>query len=171
MTPADDPGTYEQIRRLALRYALAIDRRDLEMLVSLFVDDVRVGRDRSGRVALRETFDADLRRIGVSMLFVGNHLIDLDPDDPDRATGVVYCLGRIQPEPGSDRMIEQAIQYEDTYERRDGSWLFVRRRHELFWGVELAERPLEQAPANWPEHQTGTGTIPYRYDTWTQFWR
>ena len=49
---------HEEIRQLAARYALAIDSRDLDSLVGLFVDDVRVGRDERGREALRASFDA-----------------------------------------------------------------------------------------------------------------
>ncbi len=167
---SDDWVVNEQIRKLALRYAVAVDRRDLDLLVSLFVDDVNVGPRGTGRDALRAEFDESLRAIGVSMLFVGNHLIDRHEDDPDEATGIVYCRARIQPEPDSPRMIEQAIQYSDRYERRDGRWYFVGRKHELFWGVELAEQPLVQAPADWPANQVGVGTVPYRNETWRRFW-
>ena len=44
---------HEQIRQLAAHYAVAVDSRDLDTLVGLFVDDVRVGRDTFGRDALR----------------------------------------------------------------------------------------------------------------------
>ena len=44
----------EAIRQLASRYALAVDTRNLDDLVALFVEDVRVGRDSSGREALKE---------------------------------------------------------------------------------------------------------------------
>lgn len=166
----DQLSSHEEIRRLALRYALAIDRRDLDLLVSLYVEDVWVGKAGTGRDVLRKDFGDGLERIGVSMLFVGNHLIELDPDEPDKATGTVYCRARIQATPGSPDMVEHAIQYSDWYERRDGTWYFARRKHELFWGVVLAEQPLCQPDANWPEHQVGIGTIPYRHETWQQFW-
>ena len=35
---------HEEIRQLASRYAIALDSRDLDTLVNLFVDDVQVGR-------------------------------------------------------------------------------------------------------------------------------
>ena len=140
----------DEIRQLAYRYALAIDARDLDALVALFVPDVRVGADATGRPALRKSFDASLRAIGVSILFVGNHVVDFS--DPDHSTGIVYCRGQIQ---DGARWIEQAIQYRDRYERCDGEWLFVRRVHLLWYGVETAERPLDQPPANWPAHHTG----------------
>ena len=169
--PARAPMTdHEEIRQLALRYAIAIDRRDLDLLVSLYVEDVWVGKAGTGRGVLRKDFGDGLKKIGVSMLFVGNHLIELDADNPDKATGTVYCRARIEATPDSHRMVEHAIQYSDWYERRDGRWYFARRKHELFWGVELTERPLDQPDANWPAKQVGTGTVPYRYESWTDFW-
>ena len=155
---------YEEIRQLASRYALATDSRDLDALVALFVADVQVG-DAFGRDALRASFAAQLREVGVTILFVGNHVIDLDDDD--HARGVVYCMGEVQ---DGDRWIRQAIQYRDRYERRNGEWLFVRRIHLLWYGVEAPENPLAQPPANWPEHHTGRGTLPESWETWQRFW-
>ena len=156
---------HDQIRQLAAHYAVAVDSRDLDTLVGLFVDDVRVGRDTSGRDALRASFDESLRGIGISILNVGTHAIDLVDDD--HATGVVYCKGEIQ---DGDRWVHQAIVYFDTYERRDGRWYFVRRAHELFYGAELGVNPLGLGPANWPERHAGLGTRPDRWETWRRFW-
>jgi len=157
---------HEQIRQLACRYALAVDSRDLDALVELFVDDVQVGRDRFGRDALREDFERQLREVGISILFVGNHIIDLDDDD--HARGVVYCKGELQV---GERWITQAIQYRDRYERRTGRWYFVRRRHLLWYGRELGQSPLGLPPANWPEKHTGKGTLPESWETWQRFWK
>lgn len=156
---------YEQIRQLASRYAVATDRRDIDALVELFVPDVRVGRDTYGRDALRQNFAEQLHGIGVSILNVGTHQIDLI--DHDNATGHVYCKGEIQ---DGDRWIHQAIRYDDTYRRVDGKWLFVRRKHLLFYGAEVGVNPLTLPPANWPEHHDGLGTLPFSEDTWRAFW-
>ena len=156
---------HEQIRQLAAHYAVSVDSRDLDTLVGLFVDDVRVGRDTYGRGALRDSFAESLSGIGVSMLNVGTHAIDLL--DADHATGSVYCHGQIE---DGDRWIHQAILYRDTYERRDGNWYFVRRIHELWYGEQAATNPLSQAPANWPEHHDGRGTVPESWPTWAPFW-
>ena len=156
---------HEQIRQLAAHYAVAIDSRDLDALVALFVDDVRVGRDTYGRGALKVSFDASLRAIGVSMLNVGTHAIDLV--DADHATGSVYCHGQIQ---DGDRWVHQSILYRDTYERRDGEWFFVRRVHELWYGLEADPNPLDQAPAHWPLNHDGLGTVPESWPTWGRFW-
>ncbi len=156
---------HDEIRQLVSRYAVAVDSRDLDTLVSLFVPDVRVGRDAQGRDALRASLRVSLSAVGVTILQVGTQVIDLV--DRDHATGVVYCAAQVQE---GDRWIHQSIVYRDTYERRDRRWLFVRREHELFHGVAAPTNPLEQAPANWPERSYGSGTAPASFPTWAEFW-
>jgi ketosteroid isomerase-like protein len=170
MTGHPDPVTerllaYEEIRQLVARYAVATDARDLDALVALFVDDVRVGRDLRGRAALKAYFDRSLRDVGVTILHVGTHLIEFDDDD--HAHGIVYCRGEIQV---GDRWVVQAIQYRDTYERRDGHWYFVRRKHLLWYGRDVGTSPLGLPPANWPEHHSGWGELPEAWPTWSAFW-
>jgi hypothetical protein len=155
---------HDQIRLLVARYAVAIDMRDLDMLVSLFVDDVRVGST-YGRDALRASFDESLRAIGRTVLNVGTHVIDVL--DAGHATGIVYCKGEIQ---DGDRWIHQAIRYDDRYEHRDGRWLFVRRVHQLWYGAEVGVNPLTLPAANWPQHHDGLGTLPEEWSTWRSFW-
>lgn len=165
MDAVDRLLAYEEIRQLASRYAVATDRRDIDALVELFVPDVRVGRDTTGREALHRDLTERLAAIGVSFLNVGTHQIDLV--DEDHATGHVYCTAEVQ---SGDRMIRQAIRYDDTYARRDGRWYFVRRRHQLFYGVALERNPLDQPPADWPENHDGLGTLPYADESWQRFW-
>ena len=64
---------YEEIRQLVARYAVAVDSRDLDALVALFVDDVQVGSEQRGRAALRAFFDQSLRDVGITILNVGTH--------------------------------------------------------------------------------------------------
>ena len=161
-----DRITAEQaIHQLAYRYALATDSRDLDTLVGLFADDVQVGREERGRPALKAFFAQSLRGIGVSILQVTNHVIDFDDDD--HAHGVVYCRGEIEV---GDRWVIQTIAYFDTYGRRGGHWYFLRRRHRLWYGADVLERPLGLPPANWPEHHTGKGELPELWPTWQAFW-
>jgi len=157
------------IRQLVARYAVATDRRDLDALVGLFVPDVRVGRDASGepvvgRDALRENLAGQLAALGVTILNVGTHQIDLD--GPDDATGHVYCKAEVQ---DGDRWIHQAIRYDDRYRRVDGEWLFVRRIHRLFYGAEVGVNPVGLPPADWPANHDGWGTIPADDETWQAF--
>ena len=150
---------------MASRYAVAMNHRDLDTLVGLFVDDVRVGRDLVGRTALHENLAAQLRDGHRTILQVSNHVIDVA--DADNATGVVGTRAEI--ERGDDWVI-QVIEYHDTYERRDGRWLFVRRRHHLWYGADMLQRPNHLPDANWPQSQTGRGTLPEIMPTW-QAWQ
>ncbi len=158
-----------EIQQLAQRYAVYLDARELDKLVELFVPDVRVGSAGRGREALRADFDRSLRAVGASFLQVGGHVVDFAGEE--RASGVVYCRGEIQDGgPESARWIVQAIQYHDDYERREGRWLFVRRRHLLVYGAELGENPLGLPPAEWPRRSTGRGSVPWSLESWRRFW-
>jgi ketosteroid isomerase-like protein len=164
LTPIERSVARDEIRQLAFRYAWALDSRDVDTLVSLYVPDVRVSRDEWGPAAFRHFWDRTLRALGVTVLQVGNHVVDFD--DPTRARGVVYCRGLVQE---AGRVIDQAIVYFDTYEERGGRWLFVTRRHELFFGVETALDPYDQPDANWPASNAGRGTLPWNLPSWQAF--
>jgi len=167
MGPADGPDlawliAHEEIRQLAAHYAVAVDARDLDRLVALFVPDVQVGRSTTGRDALRRDFEVSLGAVGVTILTVGTHAIDVVDDD--RATGVVYCHGEIEV---GDDWVHQAILYRDTYRRvPEEGWRFVRRVHELWDGAVVTPHPLHQPPADWPANAVGRGTVPQSWPTW-----
>jgi hypothetical protein len=130
---------------------------------------VRVGKASRGREALRADFDRALRAVGATFLQVGNHVVDFQDDA--HASGVVYTRGEIQDGgPESTRWIIHAIQYHDDYEKRDGRWLFARRKHLLVYGAELGANPLLLPPAEWPKRQTGRGTVPWSLESWQRFW-
>lgn len=160
---------YEEIRQLASRYGLAMDARDFEALVGLFVDDYRHWNGEVGRQVLRDEIEGAFRsgmQDMVSFLQVGTHVINLL--DADHAHGTVYAIGELGNEHG---WIRQLIAYEDTYERRDGAWYFVYRDHQLFYGVGLDGSPMDQAPADWPKGIVGRGSLPYGWSSWQDFHR
>ncbi|HEU4427945.1 MAG TPA: nuclear transport factor 2 family protein [Myxococcota bacterium] len=170
MTELERALAITEIQQLAHRYAVYLDARDLDRLVGLYVPDVRVGKAASGHAALRADFARALRAVGVTFLHVGNHVVDFADDA--HASGIVYTRGEIQDGgPESTRWIVQAIQYHDTYEKREGRWLFARRRHLLVYGAELGANPLTLPPAEWPKHQTGRGSLPFDLETWQRFWK
>lgn len=144
MTDVERLLAYEEIRQLAARYALAVDRRDVGALVELFVADVRMPGGEAGREALRDAFEVHLRADRVSILSVGGHVINLL--DRDHAAGTVYCSAEFGDQ---GRWIRQAIAYEDDYERRDGCWYFARRAH-LRWSEQRADdtRPTSTIPTS-----------------------
>ncbi|MCU1391615.1 MAG: polyketide cyclase [Ilumatobacteraceae bacterium] len=154
----------EEIRQLASRYAVTMNHRDLDALSELFVPDVRIGRELTGRVALRDNMAAQLTDGHRTILQVTNHVIDVL--DADHATGIVGTRGEIE---RGDEWVVQVIEYHDTYERRDGHWLFVRRKHHLWYGADMLTRPNVLPDANWPQHQTGKGALPEIMPSW-QAW-
>lgn len=156
----------EEIRQLAYRYALAVDSRDLDSLVALFIEDVQVGRDQRGRPALRAYFDRILRGFTTSIHFVGNHLIELD--DTETAHGIVTC--RAEHESDAHWVIE-LLQYHDQYARRDGRWLFVRRRVRPWLAVDMLERPVGPHKMRWPGRPVAEGDLPGLWPTWAAFWQ
>jgi ketosteroid isomerase-like protein len=87
MSTLDLLWAHEQIRDLAHRYALAVNMRDLDALVELFVDDVRGFGGRTGREALKEVFRANIS-VDVDVLEVTTQVVNLV--DADHATGTVY---------------------------------------------------------------------------------
>jgi 3-phenylpropionate/cinnamic acid dioxygenase small subunit len=60
--------SHQAIQQLPIRYAMAVDGRDVDAWVNLFTPDVQVGRDSFGRDALRETAAAHLSPIDPSDL-------------------------------------------------------------------------------------------------------
>lgn len=154
----------EAIRQLVARYAFAVDTRDLDGLVDLFVADVEVGRLGTGRQALAQSFRSGLEPLGLTILSVGTHVIDLI--DEDHATGEVYCTGEIDRD-GS--LLRQAILYRDSYRRDLEGWRFVRREHLLWYSAPLGEDPRHLPPANWPHGHVGRGTVPEVFATYRDF--
>jgi hypothetical protein len=134
-----------EIRQLPVRYALAIDSRDMDALVDLFVPDVRVGRDESGRDALKRWFTDTMRRPKTSVHFVGNHIVDFD--DADHAHGIVYCRDELE-HPARGEWEVGMLQYWDSYVRVDREWCFARRRFHRWYLVDALTRPSHGAGVN-----------------------
>ncbi len=167
MTPIERVVARDEIRQLAYRYADAIDRHDVNAMVELFVPDARFyPGGNSGPELTRRFWSDTMAQTGVTVLFVGNHLIDVD--DHTDARGTVWCRGYID-----DRergFIEQMIKYVDRYRCHEGQWRFVARKHFLWYGMPTTEQPLAQPAANWPRSQIGAGSLPYDDPAWTAFW-
>ncbi|MBO0730325.1 MAG: nuclear transport factor 2 family protein [Acidimicrobiaceae bacterium] len=153
------------IQQLAYRYGVAIDSRDMDMMVDLFVPDVRVGRDEQGREALKRWYTKTMRRSKATCHFVGNHVIDFD--DADHARGIVYCHDELE-QPGGAEWIQGQLQYWDMYRRVEGEWYFERRRFHRLYIVDWLTRPSHGA-GNDGEALT-THQLPEAYPSWQAFW-
>ena len=152
------------IQQLPNRYAVAIDSRNMEMMVSLFVPDVRVGRDEAGRDALKRWFTQEMRRHGPSCHFVGNHVVDFD--DMDHAHGIVYCHDELSE---GDTWEQGQLQYWDTYRRVTGTWYFERREFHRLYLVDWLTRPSHGAMRH--RDALTTRQLPEAYPSWGAFWK
>jgi hypothetical protein len=157
----------EAIRELAARYAQAMDARDLDTLVGLFVEDVGVRDGRIGRAALAEWYDSALRVYTVGFHLIGNHIIELVDDDHAHAT--LYCRAEQQV---GERWIVMPFMYDDDYARRGGQWLFVQRRVRAFYAVDVLDQP-NAVPGrfDYPGNPVMTSAeLPEAWQSWQQFW-
>jgi len=154
-----------RIQQLVARYALAVDSRDLDTLVSLFVPDVMVGRGGQGREALRNWYAKALRSVGATIHLVANHTVDIEGN---AAQGILYCREEVEhPDSGEWRI--GMLQYWDDYELVDGAWLFLRRRVQRWYSVDALDRPQRgtRDGGGW----TPEGALPESFATWGEFQR
>lgn len=156
----------DEIRQLAAKYALALDMRDLNAMAGLFPQDVRVGRNQTGREALRAWLDQTMRQQFTGTAHhIGNHIIEFD--DPDHARGVLYSKN--EHETPTDWVIMQMM-YIDDYERIGGRWLF-RRRLPLYWyATDLNKPPLGEKKMRWPGAEPYEGGFHELFPSWQEFW-
>lgn len=157
------------IQQLAPRYALAVDSRDLDALVALFVADVPCGRWGTGREALKAYYDAALRNFYRCQHQIVGHVIELDPHDPDHATGSVYC--RAEHEDG-DRWVAMAICYFDEYQRHGGQWHFAVRREQHWYSSDVLDRPGQPMLQHWARYagERFQPRLPQAFPHWQDFW-
>jgi len=160
----------DAIREVALRYALAVDSKDLDALASLFAPDVNNGRFGQGADGVRRFYDQSLRNFHCSFHLVANHIIDLH--DADHADGVVYCLAQhhvLEPE----HWFDEALAYWDTYVRIDGSWHFRRRRLRSWYRGHSGHPVHGEARVITPAEVRGPkrgGRMPEAFETFRAFW-
>jgi hypothetical protein len=157
----------DQIRRLPLRYAQSIERRDVDAMASLFVPHARFGRYGEGAAAVKRLMGDTMTTNVFAVILVANHLIELDDEGHAHGEVWAHCFAHNR----DDGFIEQLVKYEDRYERYDGEWLFLHRRHRLWYGVRHPKSPLEQLAASWPERQFGVGDLPLEDSDFRDWWR
>jgi uncharacterized protein (TIGR02246 family) len=156
----------DAIRQLPAKYALALDMRDMDAMVSLFPSDVRVGKDTTGRLALRAYMDRTLRSpfTGTSH-HIGGHVIEFD--DPDHAHGVVYSKN--EHETGEEWVIMQMM-YVDDYVRQDGRWFFARRLPLYWYATDLNKPPIGDNKMRWPGTEWAEGNFHKLFPSYAEFW-
>ena len=161
----------DAIRQLPAKYALTLDMRDIDAMVSLFPADVRVGRDASGRAALRAYMDRTLRSpfTGTSH-HIGGHVIEFS--DPDHATGIVYSKNEHETlvENGPDEWVIMQMMYADDYVRADGRWYFARRLPLYWYATDLNAPPVGDRKMRWPGTEWTEGNFHKLFPSFAAYW-
>jgi hypothetical protein len=161
----------DAIRQLPAKYSLCLDMRDMDMMVTLFEPNVRVGRDQSGRKALRAYMDGTLRApfTGTSH-HIGGHIIEFD--DPDHAHGIVYSKNEHETpvEGGVDEWVIMQMMYVDNYVRVDGQWFFARRLPLYWYATDLNKPPVGGNKMRWPGTEAVEGNFHKLFPSYTEFW-
>lgn len=152
------------IGELPCRYARAVDARDIDAWVGLFIEDVNCGRYGTGREALAGFITPLVKGFYRSIHYVCGHVVDFDSDD--RAHGTVYC--RAEHEDG-DKWVVMGIVYFDDYVRRDGQWFFERRREKHWYSVDREDH-LRPPFSLWPGKEHELPALPHCFESWDQFW-
>lgn len=161
----------DAIRQLPAKYALALDMRDMDAMVSLFPADVRVGKEASGRAALRAYMDRTLRSpfTGTSH-HIGGHVIEFD--DADHAHGVVYSKNEHETpvEGGQDEWVIMQMMYVDDYVRQDDRWFFARRLPLYWYATDLNKPPVGPNKMRWPGTEWVEGNFHKLFPSYADYW-
>lgn len=161
----------DAIRQLAAKYALCLDMRDIDMMVTLFPEDVQVGKGASGRAALRSYMDRTLRSpfTGTSH-HIGGHIIEFD--DPDHAHGICYSKNEHETpvENGPDEWIIMQMMYADDYVRVGARWYFARRLPLYWYAADLNKPPIGAKKMRWPGTQWVEGNFHKLFPSFAEYW-
>ena len=154
MTIATEITPTELADRLAIRtlvdaYAHCADRRDANGQKSLFTEDMHFvvymdgqgsepTQDLHGRESLTPVFDA-LNSYQATMHFNGQSTVLLHGD---RATGESYCIAHhLFTEDGERKLRVAHLRYDDTFVKRDDTWLFAERKLYVDWTETRSSHP------------------------------
>lgn len=160
--------SFEAIRQLASKYALAIDVRDLDAVVSLYVADIRVGTQ-SGREALRDVFNHVLSQFRTTSHQVQNHVIELDGTHTAQGFVTCRCEHEVEVDGRWHWVVVQNL-YHDRYERTEGHWYFKARVQNRVFSMVDGQPPLGQLKDRWPGRDAFEATFHLPFDSWREFW-
>jgi hypothetical protein len=138
----------EQIRHAMARYSRGVDRRDEQLLLSIYHDDA-VDNHGWGLQASGADFAALVRRDGKGFPdewkqtshFLGQHLIDVDGDS---AVSEVYFISySVIEHDGQDWGQICGGRYVDEWERRDGEEFKIVSRQVIYdwWRTDVNDTP------------------------------
>ena len=157
--PTMDPVQYlldaHQFGQCLLKYPVALDSRDFDLLESLFTPDARIDIPAAGvfdPAGYRAASAAGLGRLDATQHFVGQPLLKIEGD---RAWARSYLLAQHAVNalaPAGTLTI--GAWYNDELVRREGSWLIAARTgNAVWWSGNPAVLGLEGVPNAFPRHE------------------
>lgn len=144
----------EEIRELAMLYSRGVDRKDIELLRTLYAKDAtdHHGRFFSGSADDYLRFlEKSFPHMPMSGHFICNHLVSVDGDEGE---GEVYALAYHVLPDGKGGYVEdfKAVRYIDRYRKEDGRWQFASRvvafDHESAHPVRAPDGPMPSPGAD-----------------------
>lgn len=135
----------DEIRELVVRYGLGVDGKDPAELRSIFTEDINFHAangefEFQGVDALVDFFLNQVAEVDRNSLHVTHgHIIDLDPTDPDSASGVLFGHAELIPRDPEEGSKLTALRYDDEYRRVDGRWRFSERCLSFFYRLDAAD--------------------------------
>ena len=135
----------DEIRELVVRYGLGVDGKDPAELRSIFTEDINFHAangefEFQGVNALVDFFLNQVAEVDRNSLHVTHgHIIDLDPNDPDSASGVLFGHAELIPRDPEEGSKLAALRYDDEYRRVDGRWRFSERCLSFFYRLDAAD--------------------------------
>ncbi|WP_016691768.1 nuclear transport factor 2 family protein [Rhodococcus rhodochrous] len=149
-----------RIQDLIAAYAIAVDDRDLDALVSMFTEGgefVRSGVTSRGRDAIRAFYRGAMDRY---VLTLHQPLSDLISLDGDHARGLLTGRAELALD---GTLVLASYRYADEYVRRGEGWLFARRDLRFHYAVpvdELNDGICADERIRWPGTSPRLGDLP-----------
>jgi hypothetical protein len=119
----------DEIRELAMLYSRGVDRKDIELLRTLYAKDATDdhGKHYNGdAVGYLNFLERSFPHMPYSGHHICNHLVSVDGD---RGEGEVYALAYHLIPDGKGGTVEDfmAVRYVDRYQKENSRWLFASR--------------------------------------------
>ena len=153
----------EEIRELAMLYSRGVDRKDIELLRTLYAADAtdHHGRHFSGGADDYMRFlEKSFPHMRMSGHFICNHLVSVDGETGE---GEVYALAYHVLPDGKGGYVEdlKAVRYIDSYRRMNGRWLFA-KRVVVFDHERVRPMPAPDGPAPLPTADSSYSSLASR---------
>jgi ketosteroid isomerase-like protein len=134
----------QAIEDIIVRYALAVDGGDLDLVASCFTDDAQAsfaGVPAGPGGPAIASFLQSLMGTGerpVTLHRFTNVTVDLDGDEAAvRSSALAYAL-----RPGTDQLRLRNVSYRDRFVRTDKGWRIADRVHSVAWEAAADSVPL-----------------------------